>query len=125
MTLRLEVYVSTLCGSTLSSQDQTESNPQVRPNHGPSGGQLCFGKLFDTRLVSILVTLCFAFGAAGQTSETATGNDGASRDGTRSSQPWSLKAPPLKARKPNSETFEWRSATRQAWLYIGVMHSFR
>src|ERR1051325_1284875 len=125
MTLGLEVYVSTLYGSTLSSQHQTEPIPQVRPIHRHSGGQLSFRKSFDQCLVSILVTLCFAFGAAGQTSETANGNDHVSRDGTRPSQLWSLKARPVKAQKQNTETFKWRSATRQAWLYTGVMHSFR
>lgn len=69
--------------------------------------------------------LCFASAVAGQTTDT-TGGDGATSVGTAwPKQPGNFKDPPLKKKKHNAEGFEWHSATRQAWLYTGVMHSFR
>lgn len=85
-----------------------------------------FRRLLDSCLITILVTLCFAVVAAGQTGDPATGDGEPTTDKvSHPAQPWSLKAPPLKNRKRNTETLDLRSATRQAWLYTGVMHSFR
>ena len=115
-----------LCCSPRSFKCKSESKLQVRAIHGNCGRHLPSWRPFHGCLAGIFVTLCFALGAAGQTSDTAAGDGGASADGaSRPAQPWNLKAPPLKNGKQSAETFEWRSATRQAWLYTGVMHSFR
>lgn len=115
-----------LCRRTLFTQYRTESKLQIRPIHKHYGRHLSFRKPLDRYMVGILVTLCFALGAAGQTSDTAPGDGGPSADRvSRSTQPRNLKAPPIKNWKQNTEAFELRSATRQAWLYTGVMHSFR
>jgi hypothetical protein len=72
------------------------------------------------------MTFCFTLGAAGQTTDTTAGDGGTSLASvSRPTQPRNLKNAPVKIKKQNPEAFEWRSATRQAWLYTGVMHSFR
>lgn len=72
------------------------------------------------------MTFCFTSGVAGQTSDTATGDGGTSvASVSRPAQPRNLKNTPVRIRRQNPGAFEWRSATRQAWLYTGVMHSFR
>jgi len=118
--------VSLLFRPTLSFQYQTRSETQAEPIHRLFGHHLPFQKPLNRSLLSILMTLCFALRAGGQTSDTAPRDGGASADtASRSTQPRNLKPPPMKIRKRNTETFEWHSATRQAWLYTGVMHSFR
>ena len=39
--------------------------------------------------------------------------------------PGIVSAPVAKMSAESPEKFEWRNAMRQAWLYTGVMHSFR
>jgi hypothetical protein len=118
--------VSVLCSSALSFQYRTKSEIQILPIHKHCGRQWSFRKSFDRSLTSILVTLCFALGTAGQTSDAAPGAGGVGADRvSRPAPPLNLEAPPVKIRKQNTETFDWRSATREALLYTGVMHSFR
>ena len=117
--------MSTLCSPTLSIQCRPKSKVRAWSIEKRCGLPWISRSLIARLLVGILVTLCFVMAAAGQTSDTATDDGGASTDKVSlSARPLSL-APPLKNRKHNNETFEWQSATRQAWLYTGVMHSFR
>lgn len=105
---------------------EPKPNMQVQPVRERYGLDRSFRKLLNRYLASILVTLCFGVGAVGQTGDPNAGDGGGAAEKLSPlSQPLSLKAPPLKSRKQDTETFDARSATRQAWLYTGVMHAFR
>ena len=87
--------------------------------------QLC-AKPLNACLVCVLATFCFASGAESQTGDTTASDRGTSvATVSRPKQPATLYLSPVKIQKQNAETFNWRSATQQAWLYTGVMHSFR
>jgi hypothetical protein len=83
-------------------------------------------KALHTGLVSILMTLCLASGAAGQSSDTSSGDDPTNVAAPPlPNPPRTLKDLPVIIPKQNTEKFEWRTATQEAWLYTGVMHTFR
>jgi hypothetical protein len=77
-------------------------------------------------LLSILIAICFVSGATGQSTDPASGDGVTSLSALSSAnRPRTLSDPLVKSPKGNTEKFEWRIATRQAWLYTGVMHAFR
>jgi hypothetical protein len=87
---------------------------------------LSWNKPLRTFLMSLQITLCFVSGATGQGSDAADA-DGAIRVAkpSPSDRPRIPTDPPVKSSKQNAEKFEWHAAARQAWLYTGVMNSFR
>ena len=117
--------MSSLGRSTLSIPCRTDSKTRTWPTAKRVGGRCPYPQLLNTILVSILMMLCFAFRAKGQTTDTTSG-DGETLINTvsRPKEPVTVGLP-VKAKKPNTEAFRWQSATRQAWLYTGVMHAFR
>lgn len=77
-------------------------------------------------LLGVLTTLCFGLGAAGQTTGQASGDNGSNVAAVfHPKEASTLKDPGVKSQKQNGEAFQWSRATRQAWLYTGVMHAFR
>ena len=77
-------------------------------------------------LVSILMTLCCASGATGQGSGAVSADEAISVS-TLSPRdlPRPPRDPPIQPHEQKPNKFQWRDATRQAWLYTGVMHAFR
>lgn len=100
----------------------------LRPSPIPkdSGLYPSWNKPLTKCLVSLLMMCCFASGATGQSSDSASG-DGATSVATLSppDQPRTLSDHPIEIQKQKAEKFEWRKATGQAGLYTGVMHAFR
>jgi hypothetical protein len=116
--------VSVLCCPISSVPYRTKSKAQTRPNHKHSAPHLFCPRPLNACLMIILATFCFALGVAGQTTNTTDSGTSVTTV-LRPKQPGTLKDPPVGYQRQNAETFKWRSATQQAWLYTGVMHSFR
>ncbi len=111
---------------SLSVRCLTKLMIQIWPNPKVPGWHSSWNKQLNKYLMNILMTVCFASGATGQSTETAGGDD-ATIVATPSPPNWprTLGDPPVKSLKQRTKKFEWRTATRQAWLYTGVMHAFR
>src|SRR5436190_20742179 len=110
---------------SLSVRCLTKLMIQIWPNPKVLGWHSSWNKQLNKYLMNILMTVCFASGATGQSTETA--GDDATIVATPSPPNWprTLGDPPVKSLKQRTKKFEWRTATRQAWLYTGVMHAFR
>ena len=77
-------------------------------------------------LLVLLISLYLALATSGQSSGSRS-SDGESN----AAAPWVSDQPRVpgdamaRVHAKNLETFQWRVATKQAWLYTGVMHAFR
>ena len=92
----------------------------------PGTSRLSLPKWLIKFLLLSLASIHFASAATAQDSDASSsrGELGANAPFV-SAQPRTLTPDAARVRAGNQDKFEWRIATRQAWLYTGVMHSFR
>lgn len=114
--------VSAPCFSTPSFPYETDSRIQIRAIQDRCSRSLSYLKPLIGCLLGIFLS-CLALPAAGQTTDATVGSNVDSV--FHPTPPINSKDAPVKSHKQNSEAFQWRRATQQAWLYTGVMHTFR